>query len=119
MLRGPQTVGELRSRTGRMYDFKDLAQVERVLEGLENGPNRERPLVTKLPRQSGLKESRYTHLLGAAGAIEDDEDAPIEGGPSVQEMISRLQVEIHGLRTELNALKEEVQILREDMTHEE
>ena len=61
MLRGPQTIGELRGRTGRMYEFADLAEVESTLENLAK--REDEPLVAKLPRQAGKKDSRYAHLL--------------------------------------------------------
>src|SRR5207237_10160356 len=51
MLRGPQTVGEIRTRTTRLYDFSSLEEVETILTSLGSG---ERPLVVCLPRQSGL-----------------------------------------------------------------
>jgi uncharacterized protein YceH (UPF0502 family) len=55
MLRGPQTVGELRGRCSRLHEFSDLAAIEAVLENL--GSHAEGPLVHKLPRQPGRKES--------------------------------------------------------------
>jgi uncharacterized protein len=74
-LRGPQTVGELRTRTERMHDFAGLSEVEEVLDGLAA---RDEPLVVRLERQPGHKEGRYAQLLselvdaaasgGAAGA---------------------------------------------------
>jgi uncharacterized protein YceH (UPF0502 family) len=60
LLRGPQTVGEIRGRTNRHFDFVDLAHVEITLRSLMDLPA---PLVTELPRQPGQKESRYAHLL--------------------------------------------------------
>ena len=58
MLRGPQTLGEIRNRTERLYSLKDLDEVQETLSTLEDTK-----LVKKLPRQPGRKESRYTHLL--------------------------------------------------------
>jgi uncharacterized protein len=60
LLRGPQTPGELRSRTERMYRFDDLEGVDSTLNHLMQ---RESPLVKVLPRRPGTKESRYAHLL--------------------------------------------------------
>jgi uncharacterized protein len=71
MLRGPQTPGELRGRSERLYSFDDLEAVENALNRLAEGG-----LVKKLPRQSGFREVRYAHLL--AGDIEP----PEEGAPS-------------------------------------
>jgi len=64
LLRGPQTVGELRGRSGRMHEFADLADAQAVLGRLAHRENPDQPaLVTLLPRQPGTKESRYAHLL--------------------------------------------------------
>ncbi|MDQ1565808.1 MAG: uncharacterized protein QOF96_688 [Actinomycetota bacterium] len=63
-LRGPQTVGELRTRTERMHDFASPSEVEEALEGLAA---REEPLVVRLERQPGQKEARYAQLLGGPG----------------------------------------------------
>jgi uncharacterized protein YceH (UPF0502 family) len=60
-LRGPQTVGELRTRTERMHDFASLSELEEALEGLAA---RDEPLVVRLERQPGQKEARYAQLLG-------------------------------------------------------
>jgi uncharacterized protein YceH (UPF0502 family) len=59
-LRGPQTVGELRTRTERMHTFASLPEVEKTLEGLAD---RAEPLVVRLERQPGQKEARYAQLL--------------------------------------------------------
>jgi len=59
-LRGPQTVGELRTRTERMHEFTSLSEVEEVLEGLAS---RSEPLVVRLERQPGQKEARFAQLL--------------------------------------------------------
>lgn len=56
LLRGPQTAGELRTRTERYYPFADLAEVESTLEGLAR---REEPITQRLPRQPGQKEARW------------------------------------------------------------
>jgi len=60
LLRGPQTPGELRGRTDRMYRFEALDDVQTTVQRLMD---REPPLVRVLPRQPGTKESRYVHLL--------------------------------------------------------
>ncbi|MBP6865596.1 MAG: YceH family protein [Candidatus Didemnitutus sp.] len=64
LLRGPQTAGELRGRSGRLHEFADLADAQAVLGRLAHRENPDQPaLVTLLPRQPGTKESRYAHLL--------------------------------------------------------
>src|SRR3989449_9638240 len=60
LLRGPQTPGELRGRTERMYRFDDLSEVQTALQSLMQ---RDPPLAKVLPRQPGTKEARYMHLL--------------------------------------------------------
>lgn len=60
LLRGPQTVGELRSRSGRLHEFEDLDAVERALRSLAD---RDVPMVSRLEREPGRKEPRWTHLL--------------------------------------------------------
>jgi len=69
MLRGPQTVGELRGRTERLYTFDDLESVENTLQRLS-----EIGFVKKLPRQAGYKEQRWAQLL--AGDVEITDEAP-------------------------------------------
>ncbi|HEU4635730.1 MAG TPA: YceH family protein [Edaphobacter sp.] len=78
MLRGPQTPGELRSRSERLYTFDEIGSVQSTLERLAARPadsdtnpqsGNTRPLVTVLPRQPGSRESRYMHLLGGSAEM--------------------------------------------------
>jgi uncharacterized protein len=100
MLRGPQTVGELRTRAERMHPFADLAEVESVLERLPE-------LVTKLARRPGEKEARYAHLL--SGEPADSVASPTVGATEApsppQSRIGALEAEIAQLRRELDDLK--------------
>ena len=75
MLRGPQTTGELRTRTERAHDFPD---VDTMVEILEDLAARDEPLVVLLPRQVGQKETRWMHLL--AGEV-DVEALTVTTGP--------------------------------------
>lgn len=109
MLRGPQTVGEIRGRTGRLYEFKELEEVELTLQALMSA---ELPLVVKLPRQPGTKESRYAHLLSGEVQIEEREVAPrIE--PAVievrqeNEKIAKLEEELAQVQIDLSELKQQ------------
>ncbi len=110
MLRGPQTTGELRGRTTRLYDFAELAEVEATLQGLiEREPQ---PLATKLPRQPGRKESRYAHLLAGEVAIEEREtplrpEAATLEVRAENERISRLEEEVRLLRQTLSQLQQQ------------
>jgi uncharacterized protein len=61
MLRGPQTVGEIRTRSGRLFEFPSLEEAEATLNTLMT---RAEPLVARLPRQPGQKEARFSQLLG-------------------------------------------------------
>src|SRR6516164_5938664 len=103
MLRGPQTVGELRGRTERLFTFDDLEGVEATLQRLA-----EMGFVRKLPRQTGYKEQRWAQLL--AGDIEmgeesvasvdhstSDRNSP-ERGPSDRERIAALEEEVAELK---------------------
>jgi uncharacterized protein YceH (UPF0502 family) len=98
MLRGPQTVGELRGRTERLYTFDDLEAVESTLRRLS-----EMDFVKILPRQSGYKEQRWAQLL--AGDVEAAEEpaeagtvAAQERGPSDRERIAALELELAELK---------------------
>ncbi len=114
MLRGPQTLGELRSRAERMHPFRELAQVEAVLgELMERQP----PLAVKLPRQPGRKEHRFMHLLaGEPETTEDDRIPPPEAATRrVREdhaRIEALEQEVATLRGELSALRAELETFR-------
>src|SRR5947209_13649556 len=68
MLSGPQTVGEIRTRGSRLYDFSGLEEVEATLHALSTRDSE--PLVMKLPRQAGQKEARFAHLLSGEPQIE-------------------------------------------------
>jgi len=110
MLRGAQTVGEIRTRTERLYPFSALSFVETTLEDLMM---REPPLVVKLPRQTGRKESRYAHLLGGEVQVAEAEDAT----PQVEratlevraesEKFTRLEEELKSVRADLSELQEQ------------
>jgi len=112
LLRGPQTPGELRGRTERMYKFDDLGVVESALHRLME---REPPLVMKLPRQPGTKESRYAHLL--AGEMEawsaPAETQPIAAtGIQDEQRIARLETEVQSLRKEVADLRRQLEDFR-------
>jgi hypothetical protein len=112
LLRGPQTPGELRGRSERMYRFDDPAAVESTLHHLME---REPPLVKKLPRQPGTKESRYAHLL--AGDVEGW-IAPAEAPPvaatagQVEQRLTRLETEVQSLRREITDLRQQLEDFR-------
>jgi uncharacterized protein YceH (UPF0502 family) len=105
MLRGAQTLGELRERTGRLYEFSGLGEVN---ETLDNLTRREEPLVTKLERQAGQKEIRFAHLLSgeAAAQKQNVSTAPNTTSNNQTERIEKLEQEIETLREEINVLRQ-------------
>jgi uncharacterized protein len=107
MMRGPQTLGELRSRTERMSGSMTLPEAEKYLEELTAG---EDPLVRVIPARPGQKEKRYVQLLSGEPELESL-TAPAPPGTPVSGR-SRLDT----LEAELNALKSEFQALREELT---
>jgi hypothetical protein len=110
MLRGPQTVGEIRTRTERLYPFSALSFVETTLEDLMM---RGAPLVMKLPRQSGQKEARYAHLLSGEVQVVETESAQARTDAAVLEArgendrVARLEDELKTVRAELVELREQ------------
>ncbi|HWR15313.1 MAG TPA: YceH family protein [Terriglobales bacterium] len=105
LLRGPQTPGELRGRTERMFQFEDLADVQATLQKLMQ---REPSLVKVLPRQPGTKEARYMHLF--SGDIESYE-VPAAAPPTQAVSDDRL---VH-LEGEVSTLRQEVAELRQQI----
>ena len=109
LLRGAQTAGELRGRTERLYPFSGTQFVESALEGLTNREGRQ-PLVTRLPRAAGQKESRYAQLLTGEVKIEEQEAAGASTATSRAsrvdgERVARLEEELGALRAELAELR--------------
>jgi hypothetical protein len=109
MLRGPQTVGEIRGRTGRLYEFKELEETELTLQALMSA---QPPLVVKLPRQPGTKESRYAHLLGGEVEVEEREVEPRLEPATLEirqenERLSRLEEQLAEVRGELAELRQQ------------
>lgn len=111
LVRGPQTVGELRTRCERMHPFADLAAVEEVLKELIE---REKPLIVRLPRQPGRKEARNAHLFSGMPdmTVEEHEAAPEPARVRVMaenERIVKLEEEVAALRSEVAGLREMVE----------
>lgn len=102
MLRGQQTLGELRDRSDRMHHFEDLSEVETCLHHLH-----ERGMATKLERRPGQKESRYAHLLSGPVAAEDFGDTEVVSAPS-SDRLTILEAEVAELRAQVRALQEKL-----------
>ena len=112
LLRGPQTPGELRGRTERMYKFDELSDVQASLQKLMN---REPALVKVLPRQPGTKEARYAHLLSGDVQVSESThsntyastSSQAEPDPELQERVNQLEAEVTGLSRDLSELRSE------------
>jgi uncharacterized protein YceH (UPF0502 family) len=108
LLRGPQTLGELRGRTERMHRFDEISD---VMAGLQKLMEREPPLVAVLPRQPGTKESRYAHLLsGDVESVTAQTAAPrlvreFSADAAPDDRIAQLEAQVNELRQELAELK--------------
>lgn len=100
LLRGPQTPGELRSRTHRMYAFPDLQEVEVALSILQEGEHR---LVVKLPRAPGSREARFAQILG--GAEDPRATRPLDAAAGAAPSLASLQAEVAALRAEVEDLR--------------
>jgi uncharacterized protein len=105
LLRGPQTLGEIKDRSERIFSFADLEETDRVLEKLAEWPSG--PLATRLPRQPGQKEARYAHLL----AGEPDLDGLPEAVTPAPTKLVQLETEVSELRSELSDLKRRLEEL--------
>ena len=96
MLRGPQTVGEIRTRSNRLYDFSSLEEVETTLTSLMSAAP---PLVVRMPRQTGLKEVRYAHLLSGEVRLAESEPEP--------DRIAKLEKEVEDLKKQFDEFRKQ------------
>ncbi|RZU41170.1 YceH family protein [Edaphobacter modestus] len=117
MLRGPQTPGELRGRTERLYAFDDISSVQSTLDRLASRDDSTNsavdtgPVVTVLPRQPGSRESRYAHLLsGTPETISPQGNRPsVPASEALQiDRIAHLESQLANLAESLAALQERV-----------
>ena len=109
LLRGPQTVGELRTRTERMHAFGSLGEVEEVLAGLAR--REPEPLVAQMQRLAGQSQARYRHLFTPS---DEEEVVSAEGAPAAPrsrpanaalEEVEALRAEVAELRARLERLE--------------
>ncbi|MDK6378571.1 YceH family protein [Citrobacter freundii] len=103
LLRGAQTPGELRSRTSRMYEFSDMAEVESTLENLAT--REDGPYVIRLAREPGKRESRYMHLF--CGEV----DEAVAAADQLPAASGDLQARVEVLETEVAELKQRLDSL--------
>jgi len=105
LLRGPQTLGELRTRTERLYEFSGLGEVQEALDGLMR---RDEPLVLKLDRLPGQKEARFAHLI--SGPIDVEAFAASQAAASTRvggsERLEKLEEDVAALKAEIEAIKQ-------------
>ena len=108
MLRGAQTLGEVRGNAARLHDFSSLEEVEQTLNGLIT---RDEPLVARLPRQPGQKEGRFAHLLSGEINLEAlaESERAAAAAPSRR---SNLEEKIEALTAEVEKLKEQFEQFR-------
>src|SRR5882672_1508894 len=112
MLRGPQTVGELRERGSRLYEFSGLEEAEATLNSLITKDKDNEPLVARLPRQPGQKEARFAHLL--CGELDLEALAELEltqhqaaSKHSTADRCTLLEQQVQTLTEQLKGLTEE------------
>jgi len=108
MLRGPQTVGELRIHSERLHRFADISSVEAFLEELAQRPAG--PLVVELPRQPGARETRWAHLLSGAPALPASEPAQASAASGDGQQVTL--GELAALKTNVARLEDELAEVR-------
>jgi uncharacterized protein YceH (UPF0502 family) len=116
MLRGPQTLGELRTRTERMFRFDGLEEVQHELDLLGS---RDEPLARNVGRRTGQKEERWATMLVAeltdTGTDTDTDTTPSPdriGAPRSDDLIDDLRSELSELRSEVAGLRQELHDLQ-------
>ena len=109
MLRGAQTLGEIRERTKRLYDFRDFNDVNETLDALIN---REESLIIKLDRQAGQKEARFAHLL--CGEV--IQPTPTFTAPTDKhadnERVAKLETELENLKSEFESFRQDFEAFK-------
>ena len=105
MLRGPQTLNELKINSHRLFDFGDLDDVQFALGHLLE---REPPFVAALPRQPGQKEGRYAHLLSGKPDIPEPSrpGAMASSSPGLEARVTELEAQLEELQSRLKAIED-------------
>jgi hypothetical protein len=114
LVRGPQTVGELKARTTRLFEFVDLSHVEVTLDALATLST---PLVAGVPRRPGQKEVRYAHLLAGppeADGPQETERLGASGAPAAADRVEGLEREVASLREEVAELRAQFDAFRRE-----
>jgi uncharacterized protein YceH (UPF0502 family) len=110
LLRGPQTLGELRTRCERMHAFATTEEVESTLQSIADEVDR--PLWTKLPRSPGKKEERYQHLFSGPPGPSQETDRSNASDEAVTGPISTRDARIQNLEDTVNTLQRELDNLK-------
>ena len=105
LVRGPQTVGELKDRAGRMHRFTDSDEVERCLRALSE--RAEQPFVRVLPKLPGTKEPRWAQLLSGEPSVPEHIEPPQSSRSGADDRISELEAEISELRQRIVDLEQQ------------
>lgn len=106
LLRGPLTPGEVKSNSGRLYDFSSLESVQNTMRELSE---REIPLIQLLPKLAGQKEARYAHCLGGEidlDAIAEEEHAVVTPVSNYEKRLAELEQEVAELKEKMSRLSE-------------
>lgn len=101
MLRGAQTAAEIRARSGRIYAFADIEEVETALSALAD---KYPPMVQKLTRQPGAREARWMHLI--SGAVPAELEMPASAAPGLSERVTALEAEVAALKERIVVLED-------------
>ena len=108
LLRGPQTPGELRTRSARLHAFPDNASVAEALQSLMAADRKGGAAVARLPRQPGRRDHEYAHLFsGEIETVPEDEPAPLPASPR-RDRLTELEARVAALETGLAELRERV-----------
>lgn len=119
MLRGPQTTGEIRARSGRQFNFSSMEAAQQTMDSLLN---RDNPYIEEAPRALGQKETRYRHRFYIYDDSAAEGEIPTEGGVSLRsevaelrETLKQFQKEMNNLRNIVTALQGDVMVMKEDL----
>ena len=115
LLRGPQTVGEVRSRTGRLHAFASLEAAEAIVRSLAE---REEPLVVELSVQPGRKEPRFAHVLSGVPEVDVEEATPtfspaMQAARAEGDRVAALEAKVGELESELSDLRDAFERFRQ------
>lgn len=111
LLRGPQSAGEIRTRTNRLCSFSDVKEAEAVLDGLASHPNG--PYIVKLPREAGKRDCRYMHLFSGEIDLETlaTQASPAAASSETVERLTQLEEQVSAMKLEIAELKEMLESL--------